>query len=918
MIATLPVSPAQADRQRHNGAGPDAADPGVAGNDSAITPMMTQYLAIKAAHPDCLLFYRMGDFYELFFNDAATAARALDIALTKRGKHLGSDIPMCGVPVHSHESYLNRLIKQGFKVAVCEQIEDPAAARKRGAKAVVRRDVVRVVTPGTLTEDTLLDARQHNFLAAAAEAGGALALAWIDVSTGELHTQALAAGNLGAALSRVSPGELLLPETLLQREALFETLADWKWRLSPLPAGRFDSVNGEKRLLGLFGVATLDAFGAFSRAELAAAGALVDYVELTQKGRLPRIAPPRQLAESAVMEIDAATRRNLELAESLAGTVAGSLLAVIDDTLTGAGARLLAAHLAAPLTDPQAISARLDMVEHFVDGEQLRENIRGILKRTPDIERALTRSTLGRGGPRDLAAIRDGLARAGEVKAALTGDGDRAPAGIAAAARGLGHHDPLIERLERALAAELPLYARDGGFIAREYSPGLDELRGLRDESRRLIAGLQSRYAADVGVTTLKIKHNNVLGYFIEVPAKQADKIPLGADGPFIHRQTMANAVRYSTVELGDLEGRIARAADQALALELKLFDDLAGDVAGLAEPIAAAARALAALDVAAALATVAVARRYTRPVVDSGTTFDVKDGRHPVVEAALAKTGEATFVANGCELADDDGDKDAGRLWLLTGPNMAGKSTFLRQNALIAVLAQMGSFVPAAEARIGAVDKLFSRVGAADDLARGRSTFMVEMVETAAILNRAGARSLVILDEIGRGTATFDGLSIAWAVVEHLHEVNRCRALFATHYHELTALAAKLPKLRCHTMRVKEWRGDVVFLHEVAAGAADRSYGIHVGELAGLPKAVIARASEVLATLEESEQSSAITRLAEDLPLFRAVEATGAAAPEPRSPVLAALAAADADRLTPKDALELIYALKAMAAERD
>jgi DNA mismatch repair protein MutS len=879
--------------------------------------MMAQYLAIKEAHPDCLLFYRMGDFYELFFDDAAKAARALDIALTKRGKHLGADIPMCGVPVHSHESYLNRLIKQGFKVAVCEQTEDPAEARKRGAKAVVRRDVVRIVTPGTLTEDSLLNARRHNYLASAAEAGGVLGLAWIDMSTGEFTTQALDAGNLAAALSRVAPGELLLPETLLQREALFENLAEWKRQLSPLPASRFDSVNGERRLQRLFAVATLGGFGDFSRAELAAAGALVDYVELTQKGRLPRIAAPRKLAESAVMEIDAATRRNLELVESLAGGRDGSLLAVIDETLTGAGARLLAARLAAPLTDPKAIAARLDMVEYFVAGEGLRERIRGILRRAPDIERALTRLTLRRGGPRDLAAIRDGLARAGEAKAELEGVGDGVPAGIADAARGLGHHDPLIDRLERALAPELPLYARDGGFIARDYSPALDELKALRDESRRLIAGLQSRYAAEVGVPTLKIKHNNVLGYFIEVSAKQADKIPLGRDGPFIHRQTMSGAVRYSTVELGELEGRIARAADQALALELKLFEDLAGEVIGLAEPIAAAAHALAALDVACGLATVAVERRYARPVVEAGSAFEVMAGRHPVVEAALAERGESAFVANDCTLADGGG-ADSGRLWLLTGPNMAGKSTFLRQNALIAVLAQMGSFVPATAARIGAVDRLFSRVGAADDLARGRSTFMVEMVETAAILNRAGERSLVILDEIGRGTATFDGLSIAWAVVEHLHDINRCRALFATHYHELTALAAKLPGLSCHTMRVKEWQGDVVFLHEVAAGAADRSYGIHVGELAGLPKAVIARAQQVLATLEESEQSSAITRLAEDLPLFRAVEGARAAPVDPASPLLHAMADIDADQLTPKQALELIYRLKALAADKD
>ena len=890
----------------------------LASGDAATTPMMAQYLAIKQECPDCLLFYRMGDFYELFFDDAAKASRALDIALTKRGRHLGLDIPMCGVPVHSHEIYLNRLIKRGFKVAVCEQTEDPREAKKRGAKAVVRREIVRVVTPGTLTEDSLLDSRRHNFLAALAEAGGALGLAWIDVSTGAFFTEPLGQGDVDAALSRVAPGELLLSDALLQRDSLFEMLADWKARLSPLPAGRFDSINGEKRLERLYGVKTLDAFGAFSRAELAAAGALVDYVELTQKGRLPRLSPPRQVSQGQVMEIDAATRRNLELSESLSGGAQGSLLSVIDRTMTGAGARLLAARLAAPLTDAKAVAARLDAVGHFVADERTRGAIREILKRAPDIERALNRLALGRGGPRDLAAIQDGLARAGDLRRLLEALGDPMPEDLTEARTDLGHHDAVIERLERALAEELPLYARDGGFIAKDYSTPLDELLQLRDESRRLIVGLQGRYAETTGVASLKIKHNNVLGYFIEVPAKQADKIPLGADGPFIHRQTMAGAVRYSTVELGDLEGRIARAADQALALELKLFEDLVGEVTGRAEAVALAADALARLDVAAGLAELAVERRYARPEVTEGLGFEVEGGRHPVVEAALEAKGEGAFVANECNLSGDDGE--AGQLWLLTGPNMAGKSTFLRQNALIAVLAQMGSYVPAARATVGVVDRLFSRVGAADDLARGRSTFMVEMVETAAILNRAGPRALVILDEIGRGTATFDGLSIAWAVVEHLHEVNRCRALFATHYHELTALASRLSGLRCHSLTRMEWQGDVVFLHEVAPGAADRSYGIHVGELAGLPKAVVTRAEEVLRTLEEGEQSSAITRLADDLPLFRALQegAGEKAAGAKRSALQEALAAIDADHMTPRDALEALYQLKALAGEKD
>jgi len=869
--------------------------------------MMVQYLDIKRQYPESLLFYRMGDFYELFFDDAVKAAAALDIALTKRGKHLGKDIPMCGVPVHSHEAYLARLIRQGFKVAVCEQQEDPAEARKRGNKSVVRRDVVRVITAGTLTEDSLLESRRHNYLAACAEAGGRIGLAWIDISTGDFQTQPIGAGDLGAALSRLEPGELLVPDTLLQKPDLFETFGDWRDCLSPLPSSRFDGVNGRKRLEAMFGVETVDAFGAFSAGEVAAAGALVDYIALTQKGRVPRIARMRRLDKGAVMEIDVATRRNLELMRTLTGERKGSVLSIIDKTVAASGARLLASWLAAPLTDVEAIHRRLDMVQFFVEGELQRQDMRALLKRCPDLERALSRISLGRGGPRDLAAVRDALMLASELRALLHPEGlPGLPHGIERCMAILGDHEPLVDHLGRALANELPVNARDGGFIAPGYLSELDELRQLRDESRRLIAGLQTRYIGETGVLGLKIRHNNVLGYFVEVSAKQADNMPAGTDGLFIHRQTMANAVRYTSVELNDLEGRIARAADQALSLELTLFDTLAGEIVGRADPIGRTARALATIDVVAALAELAVDARYSRPVVDNGLGFEIRDGRHPVVETMLAAGHQGSFVSNDCNLADGQS------LWLLTGPNMAGKSTFLRQNALIAILAQMGSYIPAEAAHLGVVDRLFSRVGAADDLARGRSTFMVEMVETATILNQAGERSLVILDEIGRGTATFDGLSIAWAVIEHLHEVNRCRALFATHYHELTALASKLANLACYTMRVKEWQGDVVFLHEVAPGAADRSYGIHVGQLAGLPAAVIERAERVLETLENGEQSSAVTHLAEDLPLFAVLETRPSALALP-SPVEQMLASVDADNLTPRDALELIYRLKAL-----
>jgi len=890
-----PSKDARPSIQRDTGIAPEPA-PAFAGS-----PVMLQYHEIKRAHPGCLLFFRMGDFYELFFEDAVAAAPALDIALTKRGRHNGADIPMCGVPVHTAEAYLARLIRAGFKVAICDQTEDPAAARRRGNKGPVRRAVVRVVTAGTLTEDGLLDARRHNYLAGIAEAGGEMGLAWLDLSTGSFALAPTSETALAGELARLMPGEIVLPERLLARPALFELFGEWKAALTPLANPRFDSEAARRRLESFYGVRALDGFGSFGRAEIAAAGALVDYVALTQQGGAAYLAPPQRVLPGSVMQIDAATRRNLELTISLSGERRGSLLAVIDLTLTGAGARLLAEHLAGPLTVPEAINARLDAVAFFVERPEMRAALRQRLRHCPDIERARSRLSLGRGGPRDLAALRDGLGETAAIRAALAAPGlVPLPDMLAAAEQGLGEHGVLVERLGRALAGELPLFVRDGGFIAAGYSFELDQLRELRDDSRRAIAQLQARYAEASGVASLRIRHNNVIGYYVEVSAANAGK--LGVD--FMHRQTMAGAMRYTTVELSELESKIASAAERALALELRLFEDLTGEVMARRQEIAAAAAALATLDVAAAHAECASEGNWVRPEIDTGTGFEIRGGRHPTVEAALAGTG--AFVANDCVLGDD-------RIWLVTGPNMAGKSTFLRQNALIAILAQIGAFVPASAAKISVVDRLFSRVGAADDLARGRSTFMVEMVETAAILNQAGPHSFVILDEIGRGTATFDGLSIAWAALEHLHEVNRCRALFATHYHELTALAAKLPALACHTMRVKEWQGDVVFLHEVAPGTADRSYGIHVAKLAGLPAAVTVRAEEVLLILEKGEQGGALARLADDLPLFRAARPMPAAAEAKASPAEAALREARPDELSPREALELLYRLKGL-----
>ena len=886
-----------------------------------ITPMMEQYIEIKAANPDCLLFYRMGDFYELFFDDAEIAARALGIVLTKRGKHLGRDIPMCGVPVERADEYLHRLIALGHRVAVCEQLEDPAEARKRGNKSVVRRDVVRLVTPGTLTEDSLLDARRNNYLVALARSRASstddrFALAWIDISTGEFCVAECDRAALAAEIARLEPGEMIVSDALYADAELAPVLRALP-AVMPLTRDVFDGATAERRLAAFFGVATTAAFGAFSRVELTAAAAVVTYVERTQLGKRPPLAPPVREAQGATLAIDPATRSNLELVRTLTGERRGSLLAAIDRTVTAAGSRALAQRLAAPLTDPRAIAQRLDAVAAFVDDTALRADLRERLKSLPDLARALSRVVIGRGGPRDLAAIRDGILAAHGIAERLSALAEP-PRDLADAVGALRRPDAaLAGELARALGEELPAYRRDGGFVCAGYEPALDEARALRDESRRVIAALQVRYAETTGIRSLKVRHNNVLGYFVDVTAQHGDKLlsaPLNAT--FIHRQTLAGQVRFTTIELGELEAKIANAADRALALELEIFDRLAAAVAAASDAIKHAAAALAVIDVAVALAALAAERDYVRPEVDASLAFAIAGGRHPVVEQALARDG-GPFVANDCDLSPLQPGDNAGRIWLVTGPNMAGKSTFLRQNALIAVLAQMGSFVPARAAHIGVVDRLFSRVGAADDLARGRSTFMVEMVETAAILNQAGERALVILDEIGRGTATFDGLSIAWATIEHLHESNRCRALFATHFHEMTALAARLPRLHNATMRVKEWQGEVVFLHEVVPGAADRSYGIQVAKLAGLPPSVIERAKLVLAQLEAEDRISPARRLIDDLPLFAATRPTPASQRDAALTALVeALAALHPDEMAPRDALEALYALKAQLAK--
>jgi DNA mismatch repair protein MutS len=868
-----------------------------------VTPMMAQYLAIKALHTDYLLFYRMGDFYELFFADAAKAAESLDIALTKRGKHQGEDIPMCGVPVVTAEAYLEKLIRKGHRVAVCEQMEDPAEAKKRGSKSVVKREVVRLVTPGTITEDALLEARASNLLAALGRSGSDFAIASADMSTGEFSVAALTREEITTELARLAPKELLLPDALLAQDDLTPLFKSLGTALSPLPASRFDSSNGERALKTHYSMLSLDGLGAFSRAELSAAGALIAYLELTQKGAKVALQRLVQVSPSHFMGIDAATRRNLELTQTLSGQRTGSLLAQIDRTVTAAGARQLAARLAAPLTDVKQIAARHDAVEAFAKHSELRRKAREALRAAPDIARALGRLSVARGGPRDLANLRDGVKAARGLRDSLKKEslGGEALSAIEALAQNIAAVSRLSDRLEFLLVEEPPYLARDGGFVKSGAHAPLDEMRSLRDESRRVIAGLEGKYRQQSAVSQLKIKHNGVLGYFIEVGQQHADKL-IADKETFRHRQTMAGAVRFSTEELAGLASRIAEAAESALAMEAALFNEMAMLALEHGEALSAIADALGVLDVTAALGELAIAARYVRPRMDNGLAFEITRGRHPVVEAALQSASAAHFVPNDCDLSPNA----KGRLWLVTGPNMAGKSTFLRQNALIAILAQMGSFVPAEEAHIGIVDRLFSRVGAGDDLAAGRSTFMVEMVETAAILNQATARSLVILDEIGRGTATYDGLAIAWAAAEHLHETNKSRALFATHYHEMVALAERLKSMACYTMKVREWNDSIIFLHEVMSGVADRSYGIHVAKLAGLPAAVVGRAEEVLRALEEGREGHKPLARIDDLPLF------GASAPVPKtSQVEEALKGIEPDALTPKQALELLYDLK-------
>jgi DNA mismatch repair protein MutS len=854
--------------------------------------MMVQYKRLKEEAGDALLFYRMGDFFELFFDDAKVAAACLDIALTKRGQDAGEPIPMCGVPVHSAEAYLARLIKGGNRVAIAEQTESPAEARKaRGSKALVDRAIIRLVTPGTLTEETLLQSAAANWLAAIGRAGDEMAIAAADISTGRFELIGCDPGELAAELARLSPAE---------------TIADARVPGIDTSAGKggFESLAGERALKSRFGLATLDGLGTPSRAELAAAGGLLTYLDATQKAAGILLDAPRRIARASHMAIDAATRDSLELARSVGGSVSGSLLGEIDRCQSAAGRRLLCEDISAPLTNKRAIEARLALVAWLYEDAIRRERVRQALKAMPDFARALARLAAGRGSPRDLALLRDGLATAAALKSELEAEPDRPPLLDQLLPR-LGGLAALVDRLRAALVESPPIDASKGGYIAEGYDASLDALRDAASNGRRAIATLEAKYRDSTGIASLKIRHNAVLGYHVEVSARHADRL-MTPDSGFTHRQTLAGVVRFNSPELHEEASRVIEAGAHALAAEAAHAEELTILAVTAAPQITASAEAIARIDVAASHAQRAAESGWCAPQLTEQACLEIEGGRHPVVEAALRDSGER-FVANDCSLGPND------RLWLITGPNMGGKSTFLRQAALIAVLAQAGSFVPASRARVGIVDRLFSRVGASDNLARGRSTFMVEMVETAAILAQATPQSLVILDEIGRGTSTYDGLAIAWAVVEAMHDEVQCRTLFATHYHELTRLAGRLDALSLHHVRAREWKGDLVLLHEVADGAADRSYGIAVAKLAGLPPAVVGRARSVLAKLEAGRDATGgIAAGLDDLPLFAAAQTEHAP-----DPLLAAIETVDPDSLTPREALEELYRLKRLASER-
>ncbi len=859
-------------------------------SDRNTTPMMKQYLDIKSEYPNYILFYRMGDFYEMFFDDATLAASVLGIALTKRGKHKEQDIPMCGVPFHSSDGYLSKLIEHGHKVAICEQMESPEEAKKRGYKAVVKREVVRIITPGTITEDNLLNSGSSNFLVSIAAIRGEVALSWADISTGEFYTTKTSFLSLNNDLSRISPKEILVSDKLYQNDDISSSLADFRRIVTIQANNLFDLKKAEHKIRKYYAIVSSEAFGLYSPVELIACGAILEYVELTQKSSESRIGFPKQLDNALFMSIDAATRCNLELNVSTSGERKGSLLHLIDQTKTSAGSRLLSQYFAAPLIDVDAINNRLNLVEFFLKNTELTQELISTMAHIGDVERSLARFSFNRGGPRDLQVIQKSLQSSDYMAASFAHFTGEISNYLQQYISNFSGFEGLLMELDNALSDELPMLSRDGGFIKPGYNHRLDQLNDLKNNSKQQLQNLRQKYIKETGINSLKISYNNVLGYFIDITPQHVSKMK---DELFIHRQTLANSVRYTSTELRELESELLNLSDNILKLELSLYSQLVEEVLSKADALALLAHSIAVIDVSCNFAYIAVKNNYVRPIVDNSLEFKIKAGRHPIIEKSLNKEKQE-FISNDCSLFGKQ------NLWLITGPNMAGKSTFLRQNALITIMAQMGSYVPAGSAHFGVVDKIFSRVGAADDLARGRSTFMVEMVETANILNNATNRSLIILDEIGRGTSTYDGVSIASACLEFIHDNLKSRALFATHYHELTALSGQLDSLVCYTMQIKEWQNKVIFLHKSIPGVADKSYGIHVAAMAGLPKIVISKAEQILINLEKGADQKM------DLDLKSIIVES--------NPIVELVESINVDELSPKEALEVLYKLKKMS----
>ncbi|OWZ25550.1 DNA mismatch repair protein MutS [Wolbachia endosymbiont of Wuchereria bancrofti] len=816
---------------------------------------------LKAQYQDHLLFYRLGDFYELFFDDAIKAAKLLNIVLTKRGNSYGQEVPMCGVPAHSSESYLHKLIDLGFKVAICDQLETADEAKRRGYKSIVKRDVVRIVTPGTIVEDSLLEDKNNNYLASIVKQNGEYAIGWLELSTGKFFHTLTNLKALDSDLLRISPKELLISDKLAEDEKIRSILKNYKISITQHAQSFFEYNKSNRTLCEFYNVRELGVIGNFSKVEIMACGALLEYVKVTQRGSVPRLELPEPYKQQNFMLVDASARRNLELFLTQFGEKKGSLISVIDHTVTASGGRLLKQMLASPLACSKAINLRLGTVEFFVNNHELRKRIRGILSNIPDIERSLSRLMLERGSPKDINLLKVGLGKTLELSEFLykiesgknesllqqyvipvldTGIQPALHAGITVKSdenelstiyKSLGNHKDLFELLNSAVLDNNLNSVKEGGFINPKYNQELSELSYVLSNSNKLITRLRESYRDLTGIAALKILHNNILGYYVEVSANHKITSDI-----FIHRQSLANSMRYTTNELKELENRILMARDAVISLEIKIFGELCSEIAKESERIALTANALAKLDIRTAFAELAVQNDYTKPIINDSKEFNICNGRHPVVEV------NDKFIANSINLTG---------IHLITGPNMAGKSTFLRQNALIAILAHMGSFVPADSAHIGVIDKIFSRVGATDNITAGYSTFMVEMIETATIVNQATDRSLVILDEIGRGTGVYDGLSIAQAVIEHIHNVNKCRAIFATHYHELTKVSKYLKSVKCFCVKIREWNEEVIFLHEVVEGVADESYGIHVAKLAGFPDSILNRASEVFEKLK-------------------------------------------------------------------